>query len=375
MQSIRAWLTLQGIRGLKPGILSNLLHRYGSPEAVQSASFNDLLSEGGVTTAVAKAIVEKPDAERLSQIDQDIQSIEQGKFSILTILDPDYPPRLKMIPDPPPLLYMTGQLNQADHQAIAVVGSRRGTPAGCVFTRQLSEQLAEIGFTIVSGLARGIDAAAHEGALKSSGRTIAVLGCGVDKTYPPEHRKLRDHIETRGAVLSEFSPGTPPRGYHFPQRNRLISGLCLGVVVTEAAAKSGSLITARFASEQNREVFAIPGSLSNVMSRGPHSLIKQGAKLVEGPDDIIEELLPQLESPMCDRIKDPSPSPISESPDLEAEEQAVYDQISLEPITLEEIITQGCLSAAEVLSILLSLEMKGLIRQLPGTQYIRSSFR
>ena len=227
----------------------------------------------------------------------------------------------------------------------------------------------------MSGLARGIDAAAHEGAVKGSGRTIAVLGCGIDKTYPPEHRKLRDHIETRGAVLSEFSPGTPPRGYHFPQRNRLISGLCLGVVVTEAAAQSGSLITARFASEQNREVFAIPGSLSNDMSRGPHSLIKQGAKLVEGPDDIIEELLPQLESPICDRIKYQSPSPISESPDLEAEEQAVYDQIPLEPITLEEIIAQGCLSAAEVLSILLSLEMKGLIRQLPGAQYIRSSFR
>ena len=148
MQSIRAWLTLQGIRGLKPGILSKLLHRYGSPEAVQSASFNDLLSEGGVTTAVAKAIVEKPDAERLSQIDQDIQAIEQGKFSILTILDTDYPPRLKMIPDPPPLLYMTGQLNQADHQAIAVVGSRRGTPAGCVFTRQLSNSWQRLGLRL-----------------------------------------------------------------------------------------------------------------------------------------------------------------------------------------------------------------------------------
>ena len=280
-----------------------------------------------------------------------------------------------MIPDPPPLLYKTGQLQGADHNAIAIVGSRRGTPAGCAFTRQLSGELAALGFTIVSGLARGIDAAAHEGALEGSGRTVAVLGCGIDRTYPLEHRKLRNQIEANGAVLSEFPPGTAPRGYHFPQRNRLISGQCLGVVVTEAATQSGSLITARLASEQNREVFAVPGALTNTMSRGPHSLIKQGAKLVEGPNDILEELLPQLEDSFRDRISGRTAPSTPKPPQLEQEEQALYDLISLEPIPTEELISKGCLSPAEVISILLSLEVKGLIRQLPGAQYIRTSFR
>ena len=230
-----------------------------------------------------------------THIQRELDAVEAGRFSILTLTDPHYPARLKTIADSPPLLYCTGQLLDCDHQALAIVGARKGSHAGRAFTRQLSGDLAALGFTIVSGLARGIDADAHEGALATKGRTIAVLGCGIDQTYPPEHRSLRQQIEQKGAVLSEFPMGTPPEAFHFPQRNRVISGLSLGIIVTEATLKSGSLITARMALEQNRDVFAVPGNVTHPLSQGPHQLIKQGAKLVEKHWDIVEEILPMLE--------------------------------------------------------------------------------
>ena len=375
MKSLSSWLALRAVKGLGVGTLSRLVLRLGSPEAVREASDQALMSEGGVSPSVAKRIREAPSPELRKQVQSELKALDQGRFSIMTIVDSMYPPRLAMIPDPPPLLYVTGELRESDRQALAIVGSRKCTPAGEAFTRQLSGDLAALGFSVVSGLARGIDAAAHQGALKVGGRTVAVLGCGINRTYPPEHQQLRQRIDSQGATLSEFPPGTPPRGSHFPQRNRVISGLCLGIIVTEAAEKSGSLITARLASEQNREVFAVPGSVSNAMSRGPHQLIKQGAKLVEGPSDILEELLPQLESPILDRVGNHSTPREPQSPSLSPEEQGLYSLISLEPISLEELLSQGALVAAEVLSILLSLEIKGYIKQLPGTQYIRTSIR
>ncbi len=213
-----------------------------------------------------------------------------------------YPPRLTTIPDPPPLLYVSGSLERADHQAVAIVGSRKATAAGRLLTEELSRELASLGFTIVSGLARGIDAAAHRGALAGKGRTVAVLGCGIDRTYPPEHASLRKQIESDGAVIGELPLGSYPHGYHFPRRNRIISGMCLGVIVTEAAMDSGSLITARLAADQGREVFAVPGFVKNETSRGPNGLIKQGATLVETVDDVIEELLPQLNDSLRERL-------------------------------------------------------------------------
>jgi DNA processing protein len=233
--------------------------------------------------------------------------------------------------------------------------------------------LAALGFTIVSGLARGIDAAAHEGALMASGRTLAVLGCGIDRLYPPEHGPLRQRIEQQGAVLSEFPMGTAPHSYHFPQRNRIISGLSLGVIVTEASSRSGSLITARMALEQNREIFAIPGNVTNILTRGPHRLIKEGAKLVESSLDIVEEILPMLEPSFRDHLEKqqlalhPQPS----SPSLGPEEQRVFDCISLEPVSLDDLISQNTYAPSEMMSILLSLEIKGLIKQIPGLQYFR----
>src|SRR5437660_3061358 len=212
--------------------------------------------------------------------------------------DERYPAWLRAIHDPPAVLYCDGLPETGDRQAVAIVGSRRATPYGLRVSEALAGELSVLGFTIVSGFARGIDAAAHGAALAAGGRTIAVLGCGLDVDYPPGHASLRAEIAGSGAVLTEFAPGTPPRATNFPRRNRIISGLALGVVVVEAAEDSGSLITARLALEQGREVFAVPGSIDVPTSRGPHGLLKQGAKLVETVDDIVEELLPQLDRPL-----------------------------------------------------------------------------
>jgi DNA processing protein len=229
----------------------------------------------------------------------------------------------------------------------------------------------------VSGLARGIDADAHEGALASKGRTVAVLGCGIDQIYPPEHLKLRQRIEQQGAVLSEFPMGTSPQSFHFPQRNRVISGLSLGVVVTEATLKSGSLITARMALDQNREVFAIPGNVTHPLSRGPHRLIQQGAKLVEKSWDIVEEILPMLEPSFRHHLETQHHIGETQIPTvlLGPEEQEMFDRIPFEPVLLDELIAQCSYSSSQVMSLLLSLEIKGLIKQVPGLQYVRIRIR
>ncbi|MGB0908803.1 MAG: DNA-processing protein DprA [Nitrospirales bacterium] len=375
MEDLPAWLALHSVKGLGAGTISRLVRHFGSPQAVQTASASDLSRHAGISAALANRIRQSPDEQTVASIQHEVKAVEQGSFAVLSILDTEYPARLQTIPDPPPLLYVTGKLDASDQQAIAIVGSRKATPTGCAFTYKLSRELSTIGFTIVSGLARGIDKSAHEGALEGMGRTIAVLGCGIDQTYPREHQALRSRIEEQGAVLTEFPPKAAPHAYHFPQRNRLISGMSLGVVVTEAAENSGSLITAKLALDQNREVFAVPGAVTNKMSRGPHLLIKQGAKLVEGIDDILEELIPQIENAMSEQWKDRCQATSSSSLELGVAEEALYNQISLEPITLEELLSQGTSTPSEVMSLLLSLEMKGVIQQLAGSQYIRSAIR
>ena len=346
---------------------------FGSPEKVCTSSISMLMKQGGMSESLAQAIITGPDSATRSHIEKEVDLVHQGKWSFVNVLDETYPSRLKMIADPSPLLYMTGTTHEDDQNAIAIVGARKASPQGLTFTEELSRNLASLGLTIVSGLARGVDAAAHRGALRGGGRTLAVLGCGIDRTYPPEHRSLREEIENRGAVLSEFPVGTPPRGYHFPKRNRLISGLCLGVVVTEAAIKSGSLITARFALEQNREVFAVPGSVKGNKHSGPHGLIKQGAKLVEDHHDTLEELLPQLDHTFRERVTCPGPQQAPAPQTLGPEEQAVFQLFSDEPLSVDELMAQARFLPTEVMSILLSLELKGIIRQLPGSQYIRVS--
>src|SRR3989449_3907718 len=290
--------------------------------------------------------------------------------------DERYPELLRAIYDPPVVLYCDGVPEPGDRQAVAIVGSRQATPYGFRITETLAGELSALGFTIVSGFARGIDAAAHRAALASGGRTVAVLGCGLDVDYPSGHASLRTEITGSGAVLTEFAPGTAPFATNFPRRNRIISGLALGVVVVEAAEDSGSLITARLALEQGREVFAVPGPIDAQTSRGPHGLLKQGAKLVETVDDIVEELLPQLETmrtPLSQdfvamgagRRRPFAPKP----PDLSPEEQVVLRVIGREPRHLDDLTEQSRLPAAEVARILLGLELKALVHQLPGQQY------
>jgi DNA processing protein len=279
--------------------------------------------------------------------------------------------RLKMVADPPPLLYITGTLTEEDELAMAIVGARRATASGRAMTEELSHDLAEAGMTVVSGLARGIDAAAHRGALAAQGRTIAVLGCGIDQTYPPEHERLRKQIEERGAIVSETPMGEPPRSHHFPRRNRIISGLSLGVIVTEAAINSGSLITARFAAEQGREVFAVPGFVKEDTSRGTNALLKEGAALIERAQDVIDTILPQLEQPLRLRLQ-PSREKKVFGDQLGGEEQRVYDVLSYNPLTVDDVCVTTKLPASNVMASLLSLELRQRVKQLPGQRYLRA---
>lgn len=297
-------------------------------------------------------------------------SVTTAQGKLIAIADDGYPAWLRAIPDPPAALYCDGFFEPRDRQAVAIVGARQATPYGLRATETLARELSGAGFTIVSGLARGIDAAAHRAALDAGGRTVAVLGCGLDINYPPEHGRLREEIAASGAVVTEYEPGTPPRAGHFPRRNRIISGLSLGVVVVEAAEDSGSLITARLALEQGREVFAVPGSIDAPLSRGPHGLLKQGAKLVETVDDIVEELLPQLGTasvPTQQRM----PFKAMEPPDLSPEERRVWEQMSRDPLHLDDLTERSGLTPAGVAGILLGLELKDVVRQLPGQRYYR----
>jgi DNA processing protein len=366
---LRSWLALCRIQGLDDATICHLVQHFGSPEAVWEGSTQGLMAVGKLSTSQVQAIQRGPEARSLKEIDQDIKTLDRLGASVLTYLDPDYPARLRTIPDPPPLLYVNGNPEGLDQYAVGIVGSRRPTPAGRLVTEELSRDLAALGFTVVSGLARGIDGAAHRGALAAEGRTVAVLGCGIDRTYPSEHQELRAEIEAHGAVLSELPLGAYPHGYHFPRRNRIISGLSLGVVVSEAALQSGSLITARLAAEQGREVFAVPGFIKAETSRGPNGLIKQGAKLVEGAWDVVEELLPQLDAGFRDRLK--RLSTVQPSPALTESEALVGNLLSAQPTHIDELILRSGLTAADVAGLLLGMELRRVIQQLPGNFYIR----
>ena len=256
-----------------------------------AASIEELIG-GGCSRQLAAAIRKGPGTEARRKIELEYTTIERHHVRMVNVLDPTYPVRMKMISDPPPLLYVVGTLTDQDELGVARVGARKATSAGRLVTEELSHDLASADGTVVSGLARGVDAAAHRGALSANGRTVAVLGCGVDRTYPSEHDRLRKQIEEHGAVLSELSMGTPPHSHHFPRRNRIISELCLGVVVTEAARDSGSLITAMLAAEQGREVFAVPGHVKEETTRGSNGLLRDGAGLVEQAQDVLDVLMP-----------------------------------------------------------------------------------
>jgi DNA processing protein len=357
------WFALKSIPGIGNILFKRLIENFSSPKKVFAASVQDLSQISGISENLALRIKSFKFKDTIKKEIDDV--IEKG-FHIITFSDSDYPPLLRRIPDPPPYLYVSGKLLPQNHN-ISIVGSRNPTAYGISATKRLSENLAIIGFTIVSGMARGIDSAAHEGALLGKGKTIAVLGSGLDKIYPPENRKLFHRISENGAVISEFSIQSPPEAHHFPIRNRIISGMSLGTVVVEAAKKSGSLITARLAAEQNREVFAVPGSIQSFKSCGTNSLIKQGAKLVEHVQDIIEELSPQIQKNLeCISDNAYLDNQAKVLPELTSDEQNVMNHLGPYPIHVDELVRKTSLAPGKLLSILLKFEMDGIAEQLPG---------
>ena len=358
MADHKSWVALNMVKGLTPSNKKKLLSRFHSPQRILAASFKEL-SE--VSEVIAKKIVEQRDGLK---VEEEISLAKDRDVKIVTLEDELYPTNLRSIFDPPIVIYLKGEVRAEDSIAISIVGSRMATLDGRLTAERFSSSLALVGVTVVSGMARGIDSAAHRGALKSGGRTIAVLGSGLDVIYPPENRRLFEEIAKNGAVISEFPFGTEPKGYNFPQRNRIISGLSLGVVVVEAAAKSGALTTANLALEQGREVFAVPGRVSSRQSKGTNRLIKEGAKLTESVDDILEEF-----EFLKDRLGCRSEE--EKGIDLSREEKKVYDLLSKEePTHIDMITNKSGLSSQQVASTLMGLELKNLTRQLRGTMFV-----
>ena len=378
------WLALKSIPGVGPVLFQRLLARFNTPAAVFQARCEDLLAIKGVNRDLARDIL---GFRAWDRVEAELARLAAAGVEVLLQTDPRFPARLKQIPYPPPLLFLKGTLLPQDDLALALVGTRAASYYGLKTCRRLAGALAVRGVTVVSGLARGIDTAAHQGALENSGRTLAVLGCGLDVVYPPENQKLYEQIPEQGALISEFPLGTPPEAKNFPIRNRIISGLSLGVVVVEAGLKSGTGITVRYALDQGREVFAVPGPIDSPTSLGPHRLIQDGAKLVQDPEDIFSEL-PGLKKGQRalfaapGRVREvpaaegggPTPATIPAStpapPPAPTPEDPLLALLGSDPLSLEEIVRTTRLATSEVLSRLTILELEGLIRELPGKRYV-----
>jgi DNA processing protein len=350
-----AWLSLDLISGLGPESIRQLLGEFGTPAAIFRQPVAALSSVLGVKKAALVAA--GPPAERLAAA---MKWLEEENNHLLTLADEDYPRRLLETPDPPVILYLKGRrelLSRADAAGFAVVGSRNATPGGLQNAENFSRALSEAGLTIVSGMALGIDAAAHRGGLAGAGSTIAVVGTGLDLVYPAKNKALAHDLAELGLIVSEFALGTPALAQNFPRRNRIISGMSRGVLVVEAAIASGSLITARQAGEQGREVFAIPGSIHSPFSKGCHQLIKQGAKLVEDAADILQEL--QIETPFRDALVDIDAS------------DPILSALGFDPASIDTLSERTGLAADKVMARLTELELNGEIASLPGGKYQR----
>ena len=360
--SLKAWLALSLTRGLGGEGARRLLKEFGSPDAVFAASISTLKSivKADVAAEIGNGIDDNAVAPTLAWL-------EDSNNHIVTLADSDYPQALLNIPDPPLLLYVKGRLELLYRSALAVVGSRNATPQGLGNAEAFAKSLSDAGLCIISGMAHGIDAAAHRGALRCQGNncgsSIAVVGTGLDKVYPAANRDLAHTLAERGALISEFPLGMPPLAANFPRRNRLISGMSLGCLVVEASLQSGSLITARLALEQGRDVFAIPGSIHAPQSKGCHALLKQGAKLVEAAQDILEEL--------GGLIVSPTQATNSQSPDSEGHNTALLEHLGFDPVDVETLGTRCGLTVSELSAMLLTLELEGRISVLPGGLYQR----
>ncbi len=359
------WLALNHAPGLGGGMLRQLLDVFPDIRSIRHASDGQLRA-GGLPERTIQAL-RQPDT---ASIDRDLEWNAQTGNRIVTCRDPAYPALLREIPDPPPLLYVHGNTGVLGNLQLAMVGSRNPTPGGARTATDFATHLARAGLVITSGLAFGIDAASHEGALRAGRPTIAVTGTGLDRVYPGRHRELAHRIAEQGALVSEFPPGSPPRPEHFPRRNRIISGLSLGTLVVEAAPRSGSLITARCAAEQGREVFAIPGSIHNPLARGCHALIRQGAKLVETAEDIVSEL-GALALAGTIRESGAAPDAPAAPETLDADYARLLDCMGFDPVPMDTLVMASGLTPAEVSSMLLQLELRGFVAPTPGARYNR----
>jgi len=360
--SLETLLGLYSIPSIGPTRMRKLISVFGSPEKVLTAGMRRLKEVEGIDRKTAEKILSGPDKTFIST---QMQRMQDYGVQVFTYWDEDYPSRLKQIYDPPAFLFYKGNRDLLTNQMFAVVGTRVPTSYGRMITERFSAQLVQAGFTIISGFARGVDTLAHKTTLKQGGNTIAVLGNGLDQIYPPENKKLYDEMIEHELFLTEYPLGTKPDAGNFPKRNRIISGMSAGVLITEAGAKSGALLTAMYAADQNREVFAVPGPIHSGKSTGTNRLIKSGAKLVQSIDDILEELAGQFSLESAEKNEQ------KKAANLKGTYKQVYDILNSEPLHVDQIALSTKLSPAETLNALLTLELGGLIRQLAGKMFIR----
>lgn len=359
-QELRFWLRLSRLE-ISPRATAALLERFGGPEAIFGASEAELKEISRLTDKGRTKILGPIPAS----IDRDLATIERLGLSVIPVRSSDYPQGLKDIYDPPVVLYVSGTILESDKHSIAIVGSRRATVYGRSVAEKIANELAARGLAIVSGGARGIDTAAHKGALAAGGRTVAFLGCGIDVTYPAENKKLFEAIAENGAVVSEFPLGSHPEPWRFPPRNRLISGLSIGVLVCQSPEASGALITAGYAAEQGKDTYAVPGNVDDERNRGCHKLIQEGALLVQDASDILREL-------GLDQDAKEGPRQLALPVEqLNEQERDIAALLSLEPVPMDEIIEKTGLPAPMVSGTLTVLEMKNVVRRVPGNAYVR----
>jgi DNA processing protein len=365
MINVRELLRLSSVPRIGPQKIRALVAHFKSPDDVFHASARELIAVHGIDKKLASNILHHTIGEKFA--DDQLKRLNKLGGRILTLWDKEYPDLLRKIYDPPALLFILGKFKDVDARALAIVGTRHPTPYGQTVAESLTRDLAQHGITLVSGLARGVDTIVHTAALKYKNRTIAVIGSGIDVPYPPENKKLMDHIAEEGAVVSEFPMGTKPDAPNFPRRNRIISGLSLGTIVVESAEEGGALITATTALDQDREVFAVPGNITEKRSSGPNKLIREGrAKLITNVQDIFDELASQLHLTFDQNGRK------EQYTGLTPAEQSLFQLLADEPMHIDLLSEKTDMSTSDALVTLLSLEFKGIVRQLPGKLFIRS---
>lgn len=364
MTRTEAYLALNLLPKIGPIRVRRLLEAFETPERVLAAKVSEIIQIDGFGIDLAETVA---NWERKVDVVRELRRIKEENLTILTQEDALYPKLLREIYDPPTVLYVRGQLTERDHQGIAIVGSRHATHYGLSMAKKMAFQIAYAGYTVISGLARGIDTAAHEAALASKGRTVAVIGSGIGKLYPAENQALADKIAGQGAVVSEFPVDYPPDKQSFPLRNRIVSGWSCGIIVVEAPARSGSLITAQQAADQGRTVYAVPGNVDRPTSHGCNRLIQQGAKLIMDGADVLDDLMSLFPT----AAQPPQGAPMTPNVVLQRDEETVYEVIGTEELHINEITLRCGLAMSMVSASLMKLEMKRLIKPLPGKFYVR----